>query len=330
MDYNEMILRHSFADVADEYLCHHGIKGQKWGIRRFQNTDGSLTAAGKDRYGYGSSDGKSFSTKLVEKHNDRIKEHNRQALSDKNEDHHAKDSNNSALFLAGRIAYHAVATLANPVNAVYLAGDLKRLGDAAVSSLKSSTYESERQQGEIDLKTGFRKKSREYTEEEDLKRVNPEFKNFNTNTKSNCMLCTMTYDMRRRGFDVTAQKASVGYNYDTLKSFYPGVKIENVGNTLTKGSDGKYMKHRDLTEKTISALAAQGNGARGNLMVQWNVGGGHSMAYEVKDGKVRILDGQTGKVTKNPNRILNQVYDVSYARLDNLEPDYKKIKEVCR
>ena len=50
MDYNEMILRHSFDDVADEYLCHHGIKGQKWGIRRFQNTDGSLTAAGKARY----------------------------------------------------------------------------------------------------------------------------------------------------------------------------------------------------------------------------------------------------------------------------------------
>ena len=31
-------------------LYHHGIKGQKWGVRRFQNTDGSLTAAGKKRY----------------------------------------------------------------------------------------------------------------------------------------------------------------------------------------------------------------------------------------------------------------------------------------
>ena len=33
-----------------EYLAHHGIKGQKWGIRRFQNPDGSLTPAGKERY----------------------------------------------------------------------------------------------------------------------------------------------------------------------------------------------------------------------------------------------------------------------------------------
>ena len=35
----------------EEYLAHHGIKGQKWGVRRFQNKDGSLNAAGKKRYG---------------------------------------------------------------------------------------------------------------------------------------------------------------------------------------------------------------------------------------------------------------------------------------
>lgn len=32
------------------YLEHHGIKGQQWGICRFQNEDGSLTAEGKQRY----------------------------------------------------------------------------------------------------------------------------------------------------------------------------------------------------------------------------------------------------------------------------------------
>ena len=35
----------------NDYLAHWGIKGQKWGIRRFQNPDGSLTAEGKARYG---------------------------------------------------------------------------------------------------------------------------------------------------------------------------------------------------------------------------------------------------------------------------------------
>ena len=36
--------------VTSNELYHHGIKGQRWGIRRFQNPDGSLTAAGRDRY----------------------------------------------------------------------------------------------------------------------------------------------------------------------------------------------------------------------------------------------------------------------------------------
>lgn len=31
-------------------LCHYGIYGMKWGIRRYQNPDGTLTAAGKARY----------------------------------------------------------------------------------------------------------------------------------------------------------------------------------------------------------------------------------------------------------------------------------------
>ena len=34
----------------EEYLAHHGIKGQKWGVRRYQNEDGSLTDEGKQRY----------------------------------------------------------------------------------------------------------------------------------------------------------------------------------------------------------------------------------------------------------------------------------------
>ena len=36
---------------SEPELYHHGIKGMKWGRRRFQNADGSLTPAGKRRYG---------------------------------------------------------------------------------------------------------------------------------------------------------------------------------------------------------------------------------------------------------------------------------------
>ena len=50
------VMEQSFTSWENE-LYHHGIKGQKWGVRKYQNADGSLTAAGEARYGNGPSKG---------------------------------------------------------------------------------------------------------------------------------------------------------------------------------------------------------------------------------------------------------------------------------
>lgn len=47
--------------IRNNELYHHGIKGQKWGVRRYQNPDGTLTIAGRKRYG--DSNGESIRTK---------------------------------------------------------------------------------------------------------------------------------------------------------------------------------------------------------------------------------------------------------------------------
>lgn len=36
-------------DISEDELCHFGVLGMKWGVRRYQNKDGTLTQAGKDR-----------------------------------------------------------------------------------------------------------------------------------------------------------------------------------------------------------------------------------------------------------------------------------------
>ena len=51
----------------NKYLAHYGIKGQQWGERRYRNYDGTLTAAGKARYGSAEKESESSNAKAKQK-----------------------------------------------------------------------------------------------------------------------------------------------------------------------------------------------------------------------------------------------------------------------
>lgn len=193
-------------------------------------------------------------------------------------------------------------------------------------------------------------REKEYSIEDDAKRVNPSFNNFDNNTKSNCMLCTTTYDLRRRGFDVTANKASVGYTTETINKWYPKAKIKTIKETYSE-KEQKYLnkmkekgreaeaefylsmaaKRKPETIESISKdLMSQGDGARGNLMVRWTLGGGHSVAYENSGRKTIVVDSQSNKTYTLDSFLKRTSGPVSFARLDNVDFDPSAIKEASR
>lgn len=118
---------------------------------------------------------------------------------------------------------------------------------------------------------------------------------------TNCLYCTTAYEMRRRGYDVQAQQDWVGgIRGDMPAAMFDGAKNETIFDIsdIPFNSSERLSSSASATQKVIDTVEAQGDGARGYIGVQWadDVGaGGHSMAYEVVDGKMHLIDCQTGE-----------------------------------
>lgn len=311
--------------ISDE-LYHYGIKGQRWGIRRFQNEDGSYTSAGKKRYGAIGSlfgFGKSEKPKYTDQEFVDLYNKDPDSVDYTRVNHYEKgDVSEGVKYVAN--------LLLSGTNIVGAAGRISRGAEFVGGLFNSKKYESERSDNPIDPSTGFRLKDREYSKEEDLKRVNPDFKDFNTNSKNNCMLCTATMEMRCRGFDVTANKAGYGYFKQDLERWFPGVQVTQYNPSQTVLSTGTVDSlYSDLNSQMLSDNP---EGARGNFMVDFIFGGGHSMFYEIENGQLVIRDGQTGETYKTEyiKTILSYCTNIEWARLDNVPFDPEAIKECCR
>lgn len=199
----------------------------------------------------------------------------------------------------------------------------------------------------VDKATGFKKKTKQMSRKEDLNQVNPGFYNWNANTKNNCMLCTTTYDLRRRGYDVTANKSTSGFETDAIKDWYPDAEIKTVKSEPIPQIQGDYItlnneywaeqpsRAKKNAENLLNELEKQPEGARGNLMVTWaGFSGGHSMAYEIVNGEVMILDGQSNKIYDSESEIMDLLSncdgDLQYARLDNVDVNPEAIKRASK
>ena len=266
-------------------LYHHGIKGQRWGVRRFQNKDGSLTARGKQRYREDDSASK--------KQED---ESRKKGLTDKQK----KAIKIGAAVLGTALVAYGGYKLSQHYSGVGSKIDPEtgfRLIDKDMSDADHLTAINP---GRISLLS---------------KSKNVEIIN---GSSTNCMLCTTAYEFRKRGFDVHAglDTDNSGYLPDTL---FPKIFKDYKGTTKIKTSGD----HQSLLSDIEKYAKDQGPGSRGNTIVWWKNGmGGHSMIWENVDGKIVFKDGQTNEVYEDFAKTILKRSDLSrpveMLRTDNL------------
>ena len=157
-------------------LYHHGIKGQKWGVRRYQNEDGTWTEAGKERYG--SSKGSS-TAKGMELDPELV-----------------------------TLATYAVATAAMYVGIVVSQkqADKRRTKAYQEDYIETSNVKS--------LESCPRQDPSKMSMDEHMAAINPGYPK--GNTTNNCMFCTTAMVMRMKGYDVKANTSPDGWSEKNL------------------------------------------------------------------------------------------------------------------
>jgi len=123
---------------------------------------------------------------------------------------------------------------------------------------------------------------------------------------------------RKLGIGDTDFSDRIDASPEFTRGFHDGSvpPVDHLGQSFVTGGD------------IFDSLAKLPDRARGELGVAWNGGGGHSMAFEIVDGKPVIFDAQSGARYSQPDQLTakfgRRIAEAGFTRLDDLElnPDF--------
>lgn len=290
-------------------LRHHGVPGQKWGVRR------------GPPYPIGESHSRATTASESSK--------NKKGLTDRQKDLIRKTiavGSFAVAAYAGYQVHQAYDTEVYPhIGKMYCKKVLGKLGDTFFDDVYDAAKDAK-----YDEKTGFKLKDKpiEHTMDsirEDAAAVNPRYyRKLSGGYTTNCTFCAIAYDLRRRGFDVKAG-FSKGNRTHVMPTLCYGVDAFLNSKRIYAGSSKEAYKK--LTDEILS----YGEGARGIIDGDYkHARYGHSLAFEVLNGKVCFVEPQVGSISKNPYGAMISQFkldSIVCTRLDNLRIKPDKIKE---
>lgn len=311
----------SFIDQLDvNYLVHHGIKGQKWGVRRFQNYDGSLTVAGRQRYWTKSQFNKKprserYDLKMAAKNAGIIiQRHDKISYADITKDPNY-DSKTGLLRQTSKMSSAENAAMVNPrfadsslfhnnrefyVNCTHCtaAYDLRKRGFDVAATYANGYGE----------RTDVVYKMYPKAERKDVKPI--------LKSKNYC-------DWHDP--NVSEEQLTKLWNDSMDKAFWD-----------SRGYDKACKKQGERILKTCESY---GPNARGNVLIHLAGGGGHSLAFEndskgrttfidsqavsVKNGKRDNMGDKNSSYYKDIICCADPFFNSEVLRYDNTTPDYK-------
>lgn len=172
---------------------------------------------------------------------------------------------------------------------------------------------------EAELCKDLKRKTKKQTASEDQAAVNPYYDTEVLAYRRNCIHCSATYELRRRGYDVEAVGDNDGETLETITTWYKDEQVKTKSNY----SDNKKKAAKEIEKEILK----NGNGSRGQYIVYWSAGGGHSMVWEVENNEVVIRDCQTNK-THTVEEITERTKETVHFRTDNLSLEEEILNSV--